>query len=38
MDYFKIPGTIRASFMFYNTEEEIDIFIIALKKAVMMLS
>ncbi len=38
MNYFKIPGTIRASFMFYNTKEEIDAFITALKKAVMMLS
>lgn len=38
MDYYKIPGTIRASFMFYNTKEEIDAFIIALKKALMMLS
>jgi len=38
MDYFKIPGTIRASFMFYNTKEEIDAFISALKKAIMMLS
>jgi len=24
MDYLKIPGTVRASFAFYNTEEEID--------------
>ncbi|MFD1062720.1 aminotransferase class V-fold PLP-dependent enzyme [Winogradskyella litorisediminis] len=38
MDFFKIPGTIRASFMFYNTKEEIDTFISGLKKAVMMLS
>lgn len=38
MDFYKIPGTIRASFSFYNTKEEIDIFIDALKKAVMMLS
>ena len=38
MDYYKIPGTIRASFMFYNTKEEIDVFISSLKKAVMMLS
>ena len=38
MDFYKIPGTIRASFMFYNTKEEIDAFIIALKKAIMMLS
>ena len=38
MDYFKIPGTIRASFAFYNTKEEIDIFVEAVKKAKMMLS
>tara|TARA_R110002050_G_scaffold264271_1_gene404888 strand:- start:7300 stop:8514 length:1215 start_codon:yes stop_codon:yes gene_type:complete len=38
MDFYKIPGTIRASFMFYNTKEEIDAFIVALKKAIMMLS
>lgn len=38
MDYFKIPGTVRASFMFYNTKAEIDTFITALKKAVTMLS
>lgn len=38
MDYYKIPGTVRASFMFYNTKEEIDTFITALKKAIMMLS
>ncbi len=38
MDYFKISGTVRASFMFYNTKEEIDSFISALKKAILMLS
>jgi cysteine desulfurase/selenocysteine lyase len=38
MDYFSIPGTIRASFAFYNTKEEIDIFVDALKKAVSMLA
>jgi cysteine desulfurase/selenocysteine lyase len=38
MDYFKIPGTIRISFCFYNTKEEIDIFIKALNKAILMLS
>jgi cysteine desulfurase/selenocysteine lyase len=38
MDYYKIPGTVRASFSFYNTKEEIDIFVAALKKAVLMLS
>jgi cysteine desulfurase/selenocysteine lyase len=38
MDFFCIPGTIRASFAFYNTKEEIDIFVEAIKKAKMMLS
>ena len=38
MDFFEIPGTIRASFAFYNTREEIDIFVEAIKKAKMMLS
>jgi cysteine desulfurase/selenocysteine lyase len=38
MDFFKIPGTLRASFAFYNTKEEIDIFVAALKRAKTMLS
>lgn len=38
MQYFGIPGTIRASFAFYNTKEEIDALVAALKKAQMMLS
>lgn len=38
MQFFNIPGTIRASFAFYNTKEEIDIFVEAVKKAQMMLS
>jgi cysteine desulfurase / selenocysteine lyase len=38
MDFFNIPGTIRASFAFYNTKEEIDIFVEAVKKAKMMLT
>lgn len=38
MDFFEIPGTIRASFAFYNTIEEINIFIDSLKKAILMLS
>ncbi len=38
MDFFQIPGTVRASFAFYNTIEEIDIFVEAVKKAKMMLS
>lgn len=37
MDFYKIPGTIRASFAFYNTKSEIDQFIEGLKKAMMML-
>lgn len=38
MDEFQIPGTVRASFAFYNTKEEIDTFIDALKRVVSMLS
>ena len=38
MDYFDIPGTIRVSFSFYNTIDEINILIDALKKASKMLS
>ena len=38
MDFYKIPGTVRASFAFYNTFEEIDALYEALLKAVMMLS
>ena len=37
MDFYKIPGTVRASFSFYNTKSEIDLFIDALKKASKML-
>lgn len=38
MNFFGIPGTIRASFAFYNTKEEIDALVEAVKKAVTMLS
>ena len=38
MDFYKIPGTVRASFAFYNTKEEIDLMINALQKATQMLS
>ena len=38
MNYFNIPGTVRASFSFYNTKEEIDIFVDSVKKAKTMLS
>jgi cysteine desulfurase/selenocysteine lyase len=37
MDRFKIPGTIRASFAFYNTFDEIDAFVTGLKRAATML-
>ncbi|MDY0090116.1 MAG: cysteine desulfurase [Flavobacteriaceae bacterium] len=38
MDFYNIPGTIRASFAFYNTKEEIDRLVWAVKKAQTMLS
>ena len=38
MEFYKIPGTVRVSFAFYNTKEEIDLFIKSLKKAILMLS
>ena len=37
MNFYKIPGTIRASFMFYNTKEDIDVLVSAVKRAQMML-
>ena len=37
MDYYKIPGTVRASFAFYNTKEEIDLLVKAVKRAQLML-
>ncbi len=36
--FYNIPGTIRASFAFYNTFEEVDLFIEALKKSIRLLS
>jgi cysteine desulfurase/selenocysteine lyase len=38
MDFYKIPGTVRASFSFYNTTEEVDNLANALRKAISMLS
>ena len=38
MDFYKIPGTVRASFAFYNTKAEIDSLVAAVKKAQLMLS
>lgn len=37
IDYLAVPGTVRASFGLYNTREDIDAFIAALRKAVAML-
>ncbi|HEY5536846.1 MAG TPA: cysteine desulfurase [Ignavibacteria bacterium] len=37
IDRFKIPGTVRASFSFYNTKEEIDILEYGIKKVIKML-
>ncbi len=37
MDFFKIPGTVRASFSFYNTKEEIDSLVSGVKRAAQML-
>jgi cysteine desulfurase/selenocysteine lyase len=37
MDFFAIPGTVRASFSFYNTFVEIDRFVEAVNKAATML-
>ncbi|MCO4813926.1 MAG: cysteine desulfurase [Flavobacteriales bacterium] len=37
MSFFEIPGTIRASFAFYNTKNEIDIFIKAVNRSLEML-
>ena len=37
MTRFGIPGTVRASFALYNTMEEVEIFVNAVKKATMML-
>ncbi len=38
MDFYGIPGTVRASFSFYNTKEEIDTFVAAVQRAKNMLT
>ncbi|MCK0190572.1 cysteine desulfurase [Arenibacter sp. F20364] len=38
MDFYKIPGTVRASFSFYNTKEEVDILVASVRRAKTMLS
>ena len=37
IDHLGVPGTVRASVGLYNTKEDVDVFISALKKAIMML-
>ena len=37
MDFYEIPGTVRASFAFYNTHEEVERFVTGVEKAVSML-
>ena len=37
IDHLQVPGTVRASVALYNTKEDIDAFIVALKRAIMML-
>lgn len=38
MEFYKIPGTVRASFSFYNSKEEVDLLVKGIMKAQMMLS
>ncbi|PSG90132.1 aminotransferase class V-fold PLP-dependent enzyme [Aurantibacter aestuarii] len=38
MTFYNIPGTVRASFAFYNTKNEVDALVAGVKKAKMMLS
>lgn len=38
MDFFCVPGTVRASFAFYNTKDEIDLLAEAVAKAAVMLT
>ena len=38
MNFYNIPGTVRASFSFYNTKNEIDILVASVKRAATMLS
>jgi cysteine desulfurase/selenocysteine lyase len=37
MDFYKIPGTVRASFSFYNTKEEVDTLVAGVERAKNML-
>jgi cysteine desulfurase/selenocysteine lyase len=37
MDFYGIPGTVRASLAFYNTRQEVDTFIAAVERSINML-
>jgi cysteine desulfurase/selenocysteine lyase len=37
MEHFGLPGTIRASLMFYNTKEEVDVLVLGIQKSIKML-
>ena len=37
MDHYQIPGTVRASFAFYNTHKEVEYLVAGVEKAVNML-
>lgn len=37
MDFYQIPGTVRASFCFYNTKEEVDVLVAGVIRAKNML-
>ncbi len=37
MNFYNIPGTVRASFAFYNTKSEVDALVTGVKKAQLML-
>lgn len=38
MHHFGIPGTLRASFMFYNTKQEVDILVESIRKGLKLLA
>jgi cysteine desulfurase/selenocysteine lyase len=38
MEFFEIPGTVRASFSFYNTKEEVDRLVTGIERGIAMLS
>jgi cysteine desulfurase/selenocysteine lyase len=37
IEHLQVPGTVRASVGLYNTQEDVDALIVALKKAILML-